>query len=87
MPSLYERLWRPTIGRPWTYAMRQAARNHPARVVLGSLIAGGILAVPVVQWGWRFAAGLLLGAALGALFGHLYWASAGPLVKHKKDFQ
>ena len=85
--ALYEKLWRPTIQRPWTYAMRQAAQMNPARVVIGAILTGVAVGVTAVWLGVLVCAGLAAGFLMGSIYGHLFWDTEGAYIKHKADFE
>lgn len=80
---LYRKLWKPTAGRPWTYAMREYATRKP-----GILLVIGFGLGEVVANSLRWQTEVWLWAALfaGALFGHLFWDTRGKFIKHRKDF-
>lgn len=80
----YVRLEGWTIRRPWTYSMRQTARERPGPVTLGAGATGAVLWVvlPLLPL-W---AALLIVAAVSALWAHLFWDTAGAHVKHAEEF-
>lgn len=80
---LYEKLWRPTTQRPWTYAMRQTAGW---KVAIGSLIAASALYALSVYAGLPIWAIAGLWFAGGFLAGHLFWDTPGKYIKHKEEF-
>ena len=85
--------WSRTIGRPYTYAIRQSTREHPARTCAGiavhmALVALGVWWV-VASWGWgpgAFVIGVDLTAFIrGFIAGHLFWG--GSEVRHAPDLK
>lgn len=90
---MYERLWRPTIGRPWTYAMRQWRTQYPVQyriafVLSAAAFSGGIVATGLLaSWTWAtVVAGA--GGVLGAeIHGHLFWDTRGAYIKHSGEFK
>lgn len=81
---LYARLWRPFVGRPWTYAIRQAAAEHPVRTLALATLAG--------LMAWKLGAALpgplgrVLDIGAGVLIGHLFCDTRGAYIRHRNFY-
>jgi len=82
--KLYEALWRPTAGRPWTYASRELSQQHPRAFLVGILLfLAALMVVPGALWSWWWVLALGLGLMVGIPIGHIWWDTAGKYVPDK----
>ena len=90
LSGLYKRMWKPTTGRPWTYAMRQTAGWKSALGILGASAALLLLCAWLTTILSGFPVGvtmLVLGTAGGFLLGHLFWDTKGAFIKHRDYYE
>lgn len=89
--QLYEYVWRPTAGMPYTYLIRRFVEtDHP--VVGWSLVAaiaaaclyGSVQAPMLLGWWSLVVEGLI--AFVWLLGGHCFWDTAGAHFKRLSDF-
>ena len=90
LKRLYERVWRPTAGRPWTYQLRDFSRHHPFRFWLVFVVTAVILFVGQIQlviwFGWWAAPFVAFADFMSFVAAHLIWGS-GPFTRPVSDFR
>lgn len=87
MQRVYEYLWRPTAGRPWTYEIRDWSDRHPGWALLISVVvAVGFVAGQVILvrlFGWVALPFVLFADFMAFVAGHLFWDTSGSYIKGK----
>jgi hypothetical protein len=90
LKRLYELVWRPTAGRPWTYEIRDWCDRHVnwaltiAIPVTASFVVGQMV---LVQWaGWFALPFMLFADFMAFVAGHLFWDTAGKYIQPKAHF-
>ena len=85
LKRLYEYIWRPTSGRPWTYEIRDWCDRHPkwalviALPVTAGFIAGQVLLVMMFRfWALPF---VIFADFMAFVAGHLFWSTTGSYLK------
>lgn len=86
--KLYEDVWRPYVGRPFTYVMREwRTQNKLLFTMLTCNYLAAVGFAMTVFFGWYALGLLVLGLAAAALWGHIAWDTRGKHIKHRKDFE
>ena len=79
LKKLYELLWRPTAGRPWTYVIRDWTLSHPLwAFIVVSTIAAGFVAGQItltMSFGVVSLPFVLFADFMAFVAGHLFWDS------------
>lgn len=83
---IYEFLWRNTLGRPWTYAVRQATRDHWYARLIAILAYSAVLGIPA-YFAPTWLKPIIVLAYFGSFAaGHFWWDTEGDYVRHEEDF-
>jgi hypothetical protein len=90
LKRLYELVWRPTAGRPWTYEIRDWCDRHPiwglvvALPVAAGFVAGQVYLVGEFRvWALPF---VVFADFMAFVAGHLFWDTAGKYIRPKAHF-
>lgn len=81
--AIYRFMWSHTIGRPWTFAIREWAQHNPGKAML--ILPVSVAGVIFLQWWLPHFYIIIPANFIFFLLGHLFWDTPGAYIQSRRS--